>query len=368
MKITVAALLLLLYMCGSAQNIQINIRPITNVTFGSKDFWNIDVITSQQLPVNLVFKTDVKDRQGNLVAEALSKVLTLQSSFTSLTNGMAAGGPVTFHHAEIRQSDLVSRSFPAGEYQYCVAALDPATSELIAQQCMQVMVKMLTPPILVYPSNKETIQEQHPLLTWLSPGPLSSSGQVSYALTLVELYPDQNPFDALLRNRPLLHQKNIPATSFQYPYNSPALAYGKHYAWQVEAMDINGVSYGQTEIWSFTLAHDSATPVQVFNDQSYIDIRESAENGAYYAKGLLKIKYTERKFPSTLSYLVFDTDGHAVTKKAVALQALGKDNWYELDFEKELHLKHNQKYRFELYSRQQVFKFYFTYINPVRTR
>lgn len=352
-----------------AQHIQLQPRPASPGSFGSKDLWNTDLVHTGSLPANIKLRATIQTgNNGPLLVEALSSPLSISSPFTSLNEQLVKTASLNYFNQQLKQSDLSSRSFPAGDYIYCLYVLNPVNNEMITQQCITVAVSILVPPILIYPANKESVQEKNPLLTWLSPGALTSGTPISYVLTLVELFAEQEPADALLRNRPLVYEKNILQTSLQYPYSAPALVYGKHYAWQVEAISNTGTSYGTTPVWSFTLNKDSISEADVYKDQSYIDVRTSAQHQVYYAKGTLKLRYTDRRYPASVSYRIFDETGNLVTKKPVTLQALEKDNWYELNFEKELKLKHKNKYRFELYNERDVFKINFIYIDPLRVK
>ncbi|MES2689398.1 MAG: hypothetical protein V4658_03290 [Bacteroidota bacterium] len=368
LKRVIALLCIVLSANLYAQRIQLQPRPASQASFGSKDLWNADLSHTGPLPENIKLRATIQSTNSILLVEALSLPLSISASFTSLNELLVKTASLNYFNPQVQQSDLSSRSFPGGEYLYCLYVLNPVTNEVITQQCVTVAVSLLVPPVLIYPGNKESVQEKNPLLTWLSPGALSSAAQTSYILTLVELYPNQEPADALLRNRPLVYEKNIPQTSLQYPYSAPALTYGKQYAWQVEAIGNTGASYGLTPIWSFTLNQDSVLEADVYKDQSYVDIRTSAEHQVYYAKGLLKIKYSERKYPAVISYRVFDEAGNPVNRKPVALQVMDKENWYDLNFEKELPLKHKQRYRFELYNERDVFKINFVYIDPLRVK
>lgn len=365
------AIVLLCMICTTslyAQRMQLQQRPVSPNSFGSKDIWNADLTHNGPLPENIKLRATIQAGNGTMLFEAFSMPITINAVVTSLNEQLVKTGSLNYLNPQLQQSDLSSRSFPGGDYLYCLYVLNPTTNEVITQQCATISVLLTVPPVLIYPGNKESVQEKNPLLTWLSPGALSASVQVSYILTLVELYPNQEPADALLRNRPLVYEKNIMQTSLQYPYSAPALVYGKQYAWQVEAIGSTGASYGATPIWSFTLNHDSVQEADVYKDQSYIDIRTSAEHQVYYAKGTLKLRYTDRRYPARISYRIFDEAGNPVNKKPFTLQALEKDNWYELDLEKEFALKHRTKYRFELYNEREVFKINFIYIDPLRVK
>ncbi|SFH37112.1 hypothetical protein [Pedobacter insulae] len=366
-KLLAVCLLFTLPLKLLAQNIQINLSPSLSNTFGSADIWNASIINPMQSPLSVKLKATVNAGSGAALFEAVSAPLTLNEPVVTLNHQNVQTQSINYFNPKVRESDEKSRSFPTGEYMYCLFIIDALTGEVKAQECMPVSIKVLTPPILIYPGNKESVQEKNPLLTWLFPGPISNPDEVKYTLTLVELYPDQSAFDGMLRNRPLIYEKGISQTSLQYPFNAPELKFGKNYAWQVEAVSVNGASYGLTEIWEFNLQPDSLKEADVFPDQSYVDIKNSAAYQVYYAKGTLKIKHTQRKYPQTLRYAIYTEDGAPVYTKGI-LQALAKDNWFEIDLEKEQHLKHKQKYRFELGSGEELYKVYFYYINPLRLK
>lgn len=348
-----------------AQTIQINLhRPISS-TFGSKDVWSADIVNPSQSTLSVKLKSTISSSTGNILFEAVSMPINIVGQITSLNTINVITASSNYYNQQVQQSDETSRSFPTGSYNYCMFLIDAVTGETKAQQCIPITVKILTPPILIYPQNKETVQEKNPLLGWLLPGPTNNPNEIRYTLTLVEQTSNQNPVDAILRNRPLLYEKGLSQTSIQYPYQAPALNYGKNYAWQVEAFNTENVSYGKSEIWSFTVKADTFSVVQADVDQSFIEITKSAENAVYYATGVLKIKYSDRQFPKTLSYYIYDETGNPVHKNASTLMALAKENWYNINLENEFTLKHHKRYRFELYDGRNMYKLFFVYLNPV---
>ena len=351
-----------------AQQLTITTRSQLSNNFGVKDFWNLDLVKPDEKPMDIQLRVTLQSLKGKILVEAVSNPITLTTRFTGLNAQMVVIKNLQFYDNEAQRSNQTTGSLPAGDYQYCIYALNNITGEIKAQQCINITIRNLTPPVLIYPFNAAIIQEKNPLLTWLSPGANTNGLSINYTLKLIELYPKQTAIDGLLRNRPLLYQNNITTTSLQYPFNAPVLAYGKSYAWQVEAYDGSQQPVGVSEMWSFTLLPDSAKAAEAGLDQSYIDITEGAPNAVYYAKGVLKIKYNTRQYPSRLTYQVIDANENIMNRNESLLMALTKENWYDIDMETNLNLKHGQRYRFELFDGKNNYNIYFTYLNPIRTK
>jgi acyl-CoA hydrolase len=371
-KITCVGIILCTILSGFvplyAQQLNLKLRFASPVYFGTNHLWDVDVIKTDNTPIEVTLKVVVKSSTGQPLVEASSAPIKFIEPFTTLSNANVTVNSLLFFNKDLERSNQVSRSFPAGEYVYCIYALNNATGETKAQYCTNISVRNLTPPILIYPFNQSTIQEKNPMLNWLAPGAISADLNIKYHLTLVELYPKQKANDGLVRNRPIVDQTAISTTTMQYPFNAPALIYGKQYAWQVEAYKENNQPLGVSEVWSFTLAPDSLKEVSINTDQSYIDIVQSASSAVYYAKGVLKLKYNTRKYPLKMTYQVFDMQETLINHRESVLMALSQENWYDIDMEKELKLKHEHRYRFELFDGKNLYKLYFTYLNPVRSK
>lgn len=366
-----AALLLAVLAIASpvwAQDYQAVFKPSVSTRYGSQDLWNFDVISNRGDDRTVTLRNTLQSTKGEVLVESFSNSVLLRPGFNAIHSSIASGN-VKYYQPQLEQSDRASRSFPPGSYLHCIEVIDPVSNEHQSLGCAPVQVQVLNPPMLVYPGNRNKIQEKHPLLTWLPPTPLADLSNVRYHLTLVEQYPKQQPGDALLRNRPVLYQKDILSNTLQYPFSSPALEYGKSYAWQVEATDMNGISYGVTETWSFLLGADSVEDLHISKDQSYIDIKTSDNRSIYYAVGDLRIKYVSKQFPSSIRYKLLTEDGKVIADNPPPLTVAARDNRYDIPVDRLAGLKHKQQYQIELTDdRRELYRLRFVYVDPLRIK
>jgi hypothetical protein len=143
---------------------------------------------------------------------------------------------------------------PIGHFVVCFSIFrrNGEVLEKIAEECETLIVEPASPPILVYPEDEASIDENRPAFFWIPPSPSFLFSSLSYQFLLVEVLPNQQPGDAIQNNLPLVDQDNISQQFLQYPATQPALDTGKIYAWMVKAYN-NLQPVSNSEIFSFRL-------------------------------------------------------------------------------------------------------------------
>lgn len=151
------------------------------------------------------------------------------------------------------QSAIVGQTgvLPYGTYRVCLKAVKTGGVEEVGSDCQESEVVPTSPPLLLSPENQSTVDEQNPLLIWIPPMPVSKDNVV-FDLKLVEMLPNQTPYDAIQRNFSIIDKHDIRGTTLQYPANAIQLLENKKYAWQVTARTSSRMLIGETEVWWFT--------------------------------------------------------------------------------------------------------------------
>lgn len=252
MKIKQIALFTLLFALWSslqlqAQSVTLTVLPTNGFNVQLSQVIKFNLVNSASSEKSVKLKYALKSSSGNVLAEGSINNFNLPIGLTafdantqSLVFSNVSGSFVT---------DLAG-SMPFGNYQFCVEVFElPALTEPAAADCAPVNVILLSPPVLVYPSNKQDVYTLNPVLTWLAPTPTIGNG-FTYKLKLVELLANQNAYDAIMINPALLEANALTLTSLLYPPTSLALQLNKWYVWQVTAFQGNTL-IGETEAWLF---------------------------------------------------------------------------------------------------------------------
>jgi hypothetical protein len=192
-----------------------------------------------------------------------------------------------------------------------------------ASSCLDIELMPLSPPLLLSPDNESTITEDHPLLVWLPPMPVGKE-KVLYDLKLVEILPNQTPYDAIQRNFAILEKQDISGTSLQYPANAMKIESGKRYAWKVNARTADRKPVGETEVWWFTKGEPgtSAQP-ESGADRYYIILDDASGKKSVTVKERLKIVSPDHINTNELQYTVIAQNGKEVPKDQIELISEG---------------------------------------------
>lgn len=141
-----------------------------------------------------------------------------------------------------------TENLPEERYEF-MALLDPNPGD----DMIELQVRQPQSLILISPHNgaKLSPEEKYPTFTWTPPR-VSSLVGTKYQLRIVEILPGQTKEEAMKSNKLWYEGKNIAGSSFQYPLSAKAFEPGKQFAWQVQALNRNGMIIGKSEIRTFT--------------------------------------------------------------------------------------------------------------------
>jgi hypothetical protein len=94
--------------------------------------------------------------------------------------------------------------------------------------------QVVSPPMLVYPANGDSLVLSFPTFSWTPAYPIASNTRSAYAVRIVEVLGDQSPEGAIQANPDWYAQTGLTNTLLPYPLFAPPFVKGKKYAWQVE--------------------------------------------------------------------------------------------------------------------------------------
>ena len=106
---------------------------------------------------------------------------------------------------------------------------------------------------LITPSDKDSIETKHPLLSWfyldgLKPGDRGSY----YRILITDLKEEQSAEAGIVVNRPIVKMDRLKSTQLFYPYDAPELEEGHRYGWQIQKIQ-NNIMIDKSEAWEFII-------------------------------------------------------------------------------------------------------------------
>ncbi|PWN07629.1 hypothetical protein [Rhodohalobacter mucosus] len=125
-------------------------------------------------------------------------------------------------------------------------------------------VRYPTPPILVSVPDGANVTMDTPTFSW-TPVVSSIGGTFEYDILLVEVFPEQTPFQALNSNRAHMQETLTGQTVLPYTLEFLPLEEGATYAWRVTARDAFGriplQNEGESDIYTFTYRDETSEPI-----------------------------------------------------------------------------------------------------------
>ncbi len=311
-------LLLLTSSIACASSIELILRPVSPISFGTKDFWNFTVVNNNSQAIDVTFETNVDYISGKQAIKATSNTFKLNVGVSTINNSDVFSSNVNYYSQLLKEADEIANTLLPGKYKYCVTVYS-SNHTVLAKECIDVELTMLNPPVLVSLGNEAEIDYLYPIFNWSPPTPVFPN--VVYDFKLVEIRDGQTKFDAILRNPIAYGEKGVQVTFLQFPTNAKALEKGKSYAWQVQARTpevykentLNNNSLGISEVFLFKIKDKD----NVGDTLRYNELRTKLEGQVVSLAGdklyfITKGAYTYNK---ELEYSVFDENNEKVEVK-----------------------------------------------------
>ena len=347
-----------------AQQVLVNLSPVDGIELTPDNVFNYQIQSSMTKAMNAVVK-------GKLVYRANGLSFNYTFPYT-VRPGVNMIDPSSIHPQWTFSSSAFKELFndykklPTGTYEYCVeVSLQGPGGETIEgssnRECLYHKSDEVFLINLIDPENNAKLHEYFPMFTWMVNYPFAAA--LTYNIRVAEVKDGQNNTAAVNRNNPIYQEKNIPQTSIGYPVYAKPLEPFTPYAWTVDAY-YKGILLGGAEPWRFTIIEDSVMQ-PVPKNLSHLDIRKESSGTQAYAIGKLKIKYQLMEYKSDTLKLKLSADGKQISLKRNLLPATYGDNRFDIDFYKDLNLRHLKFYRLDIESQQgEKFTVIFKYINP----
>jgi hypothetical protein len=286
--------------------------PPTGVMMKSQ-LWNLALVyagsgtTSVTLQLTLF---GAKDNQPVMTAQ--TGPLLLNKGANPITASLVS--PVQYNYlSSIFNVDRDPNGFlPVGNYKACYSVVGRLhNSGPLAEDCIPVEVRPLSPPQLNTPADTSTLQTAYPQFTWLPPAPANLFSNLEYEMLIVKVLPGQGPYEAIQQNVPMYNIGNYRDPVDQYPAGNAPLDTATTYAWRVIAFN-EGQFIDQSEVWTFKIASKNPPVVLAPPDGNYIPLRaanQPATNPSMLTTGVIGIKYYSFEKDHSTTISLYGPDG-----------------------------------------------------------
>ena len=332
-------LLFILFLLPAALlHAQFNIAILpTGGVYLRSQLWNVSVSNTSTATVQATLHLEMKD------IGTRQTVLSAQSASFRVAPGvkkiqLSSIEPVVYSYGPGVAADRSSNGvLPIGKYQVCYQLIWSygENQTAAADDCDELEVEPLSPPLLTMPENDSVVARANPDFTWVPPAPMSMFGDLHYDVLISPVYEGQSITDAIQQNLPLQQAQGLKQPFLSYPLQGPQLEAGKRYVWQVIARD--GVQYGaKSETWSFRTADKKSATV---DNRVYL-VMEGRTNGReVIGSDSLHIKYAASKGAHESTLLLKGEDGTVLYKTQLAI--LQGDNYLHIPLNSKFQSKHN---------------------------
>jgi hypothetical protein len=191
---------------------------------------------------------------------------------------------------------------PAGRYQACYTIVSQKANYTLVENCIQVNIDPLSPPLLNTPADEEKLLTPYPQFTWLPPTPVGLFNDLAYTMIVVEVLPGQGKADAIQQNIPVNNSVYTKDLFWNYPASSKALDTSRVYAWRVVAMN-SGKAVAMSDIWTFRVTSNKPAASAVI-ESPYVEVKRAEDASIASAGKVLRITYDNAAADPFITYTI----------------------------------------------------------------
>ncbi|NOT38213.1 MAG: hypothetical protein HOP11_12640 [Saprospiraceae bacterium] len=239
----------------SSLHSQYSVVVVTPQTMALKSLplWNCIIQNNSNSPTRMYLVGMISELKAGRLGEVKSADFILPVGMTQFnTNNYSALQPeqVIFKNQKYEDHIVRTNQLPNGKYTICISVYSAQTSKLVANNCTQVTVNQVTPPILMSPSDRKEICEPNPVFTWIPIRGFIDDSRLSYKLHIVEILNQQKALSAIKTNPCYYCQSFIKEPIHQLSIAFQGFKDGARYAWYVGVLD-GKKEISRSEVWEF---------------------------------------------------------------------------------------------------------------------
>jgi hypothetical protein len=317
---------------------QIGIIPLAvSPLFLKTQLWNVSVSNTGAATQGRI-QLDMKDVQTHQsVLSAVSAPFRIATGASMVQ--LQAMEPITYsYNSPIVVDRTPNGPLPVGQYQVCYELLLSVgeTQGPVAEDCEEIAVEPLSPPLLTMPDDDSVVTVPQPNFTWMPPTPLNMFSDLTYDILISEVYDGQSLTDAIQKNLPIQQAQGLQQPFLTYPLQGPQLEDGKTYAWQVIARDHSQYA-AKSEVWSF---RTQTNKVIIGNNNSMYILMDGHTSGIGTSdSSMLCVKYVSAAVAYQASILLTDPKGGVLM--TTQCQIKQGDNYLNIPLNGNFERKHN---------------------------
>ncbi|MCS3799471.1 hypothetical protein [Niastella sp. OAS944] len=215
---------------------------------------------------------------------------------------------------------------PAGRYLACYTVVSATKGDLtLVENCIQVNVDPLSPPLLNTPANEDNLITPYPQFTWLPPTPIGLFNDLGYAIVIVEVLLGQGKADAVQQNVPLNASVYTKDLFWNYPASTRSLDTGKVYAWRIVAMN-SGKPVALSDIWTFRVTKTQSA-LESVKETPFVEVKRAQDAVIASAGNVLRITYDNAAADSVVKYTITSIEeaGNPVVQEGELMLKYGQN-------------------------------------------
>ena len=236
---------------------------------------------------------------------------------------------------------------PAGSYQACYTVLSTEKGLPFVENCIQLNIDPLSPPLLNTPADEGSLYTTYPQFTWLPPTPVGLFNDLSYTLILVEVLAGQGKADAIQQNIPVYSAGFIKNLYMNYPSSYRALDTARLYAWRIVAMN-NGQPTAMSDIWTFRVTVPPKPGLKI-QSSAYVSLKRGLDPSIASGGATLKLSYDNEAADTVVAYTItsLQESGNPVVQQGTLTLRRGS-NLLEVVLSKTAGFADDKVYQFQL--------------------
>ena len=274
-----------------------------------EQLWNMVLVNNNPQIAEVNIKCTVQDKlTGQIILSAITGNIYLNKGIKQISYMDLQ--PIVYNYNNISVS---KKYLPLGTYIVCYQVNSGGSKpESLVEDCKEIVIEPLSPPMLTLPQNKSEIQTTYPQFVWMPPTPIESFSNLHYNLIVAEIKEGQSAIEAIRYNAPVYTKSNIIQTIENYPPSLNALAINKEYAWQVIVK--NNEDYNvSTETWSFKVVEDPIN--KIISLAPFLKITDNLPQISIVHQGMLKLEINNELNDSIGTFTVTNSSNNKQKKE-----------------------------------------------------
>jgi hypothetical protein len=303
-KKTLLICCLLMAVMASRAQITMTIQVPPMGVLVKNQLWNMLLVNTNNngilVRVSLVL-LDEKTNQPVLTAETIP--ILLNKGARQLQAKDLAPIQYTYLSPAFNADQDPNGLLPVGTYQACYTLIGLEKAAIpMAENCIQVNVDPLSPPLLNTPADEGSIYTSYPQFTWLPPTPAGIFNDLSFDLILVEVLSGQGKADAIQQNIPIYSAGFLKNLYMNYPSSYRALDTSHLYAWRIVALN-NGLPTAMSDIWTFRVIVPDKPTLKKEGDV-FIELKRDLSPSLASSGPILKVTYENFTADTSCRYTI----------------------------------------------------------------